>query len=332
MECLPVELHRMIFTISCLDGGSTGCALSAVSRYFRAASADLRYQSVSLSNSQQISLFEDLVTSSQKGEQSLKRFRVRHLFVRIGAPEKSLRTHLYEEARRDMTAAERTLIVPDIYGHFASRILFANDESTPSFSRLQELTICGHVFLPQTTSFATHLTKLHLVEKGLTDWLRTAFVEHQFPELSHLRMSSCTDRRYQETFLGSSVAANIMALAYLMGILPRRELLMTKLFNTRPDANVDAIEDTPIPTEPGTEDCKHIIMVEALDSVINAVTARVRDDPEPFKHARGDLMLHFHHPYLLPYEVDPSIKEEWLERLQGLPGRWPVGEQHIKAC
>jgi hypothetical protein len=46
---LPTEIWHKIFTLTCVDGGATGCALSLVSRRFRELSAGTRLQSVAVS-------------------------------------------------------------------------------------------------------------------------------------------------------------------------------------------------------------------------------------------------------------------------------------------
>jgi hypothetical protein len=57
MNCLPSEIWYHIFAYACSDGGRTGCALAAVSRNIRDASAPTRYQSIALSGARQIRAF-----------------------------------------------------------------------------------------------------------------------------------------------------------------------------------------------------------------------------------------------------------------------------------
>jgi hypothetical protein len=54
---LPTEILEPIFRSACTDDGSTGCALSGVSRHVRAVSAPVRYNSVALRGARQILAF-----------------------------------------------------------------------------------------------------------------------------------------------------------------------------------------------------------------------------------------------------------------------------------
>jgi hypothetical protein len=68
MDHLPVELLEHIFTLACIDGGMTGCALASVSRSIRRASSQKRYYSVSLRGAKQIRAFISLLDRNEAGK------------------------------------------------------------------------------------------------------------------------------------------------------------------------------------------------------------------------------------------------------------------------
>jgi hypothetical protein len=92
MDKLPVELLEKIFDQSCIDDGSTGAALSAVSRSVRAATARWRFHAVSLRGPKQVKAFVALLESTSQPLPAPKRGKptlrlstpivdVRHLFL-----------------------------------------------------------------------------------------------------------------------------------------------------------------------------------------------------------------------------------------------------------
>jgi hypothetical protein len=74
MDRLPVELLEHIFTLACIDGGMTGCALASVSHSVRHASDSIRYHSVSLRGAKQICAFLKLL-DRVKAAESMERER-----------------------------------------------------------------------------------------------------------------------------------------------------------------------------------------------------------------------------------------------------------------
>ncbi|KZO93840.1 hypothetical protein CALVIDRAFT_600328 [Calocera viscosa TUFC12733] len=50
---LPVEIHRKIYAMACMDDGSAGCALSLVSRAVHEVSSDYRWYSIAISGRRQ---------------------------------------------------------------------------------------------------------------------------------------------------------------------------------------------------------------------------------------------------------------------------------------
>jgi len=51
---LPVEIHRKIYAMACMDDGLTGCALSFVSRCVRETSAEFRWFSIAVAGGRQV--------------------------------------------------------------------------------------------------------------------------------------------------------------------------------------------------------------------------------------------------------------------------------------
>ena len=80
MDRLPIELLSSIATYACIDGGRTGCSLSLVSRYVRAATRRVRYQSVALLQRSSIIAFSRVVQTSSDCPS------LSHLFIAASAP------------------------------------------------------------------------------------------------------------------------------------------------------------------------------------------------------------------------------------------------------
>ncbi|KAI0087109.1 hypothetical protein BDY19DRAFT_893577, partial [Irpex rosettiformis] len=77
-EHLPTELWSQIFTMACVDGGNTACALSEVSRYARAIVLPFQLHNVALVGPAKIIKFAALL-KSRRHESNHR--RVRHLFL-----------------------------------------------------------------------------------------------------------------------------------------------------------------------------------------------------------------------------------------------------------
>ena len=57
MPVLPVEIWHLIFSLACIDDGSTGRSLSLVSTYFREISAPFKYRSIAITHWSKIIAF-----------------------------------------------------------------------------------------------------------------------------------------------------------------------------------------------------------------------------------------------------------------------------------
>ena len=76
LNLCPPEVCSQIFAIACTDGGYTGCALSAVSRYIHDTSSPYKFQSVALHNTRQAVSFTSVL------DRTLPRLRgVAFLFI-----------------------------------------------------------------------------------------------------------------------------------------------------------------------------------------------------------------------------------------------------------
>ena len=73
-DSLPVEIWHLIFSLACIDDGSTGRSLSLVSTHFREISAPFKYQSIAITHWSQIIAFSQFfckLPASQKKTVSL---------------------------------------------------------------------------------------------------------------------------------------------------------------------------------------------------------------------------------------------------------------------
>ncbi|KZT61186.1 hypothetical protein CALCODRAFT_491599 [Calocera cornea HHB12733] len=76
---LPVEIHRKIYAMACMDDGSAGCALSLVSRAVRDVSADYRWFSIAVSGGRQAHSLLKTLSALPAGER-----KVIHLYISDG--------------------------------------------------------------------------------------------------------------------------------------------------------------------------------------------------------------------------------------------------------
>lgn len=76
METLPLEILHAIFTLACNDGGRTGCTLSIVSRYIRAAALPIMLRTVVVRGVPQMQALATLLDKRVPGNRM-----VRYLFL-----------------------------------------------------------------------------------------------------------------------------------------------------------------------------------------------------------------------------------------------------------
>jgi len=72
MNVFPVEIWQEIFTLSCIDSGSTGRSLSLVCKYFRDISAPFKYQSLVIIGCQQVIDFCKVFSQLPDTEKTIK--------------------------------------------------------------------------------------------------------------------------------------------------------------------------------------------------------------------------------------------------------------------
>ena len=74
LNVFPVEIWHLIFSLACIDDGSTGRSLSLASKHFRKISAPLKYRSIAITHWSQIIAFSQIfckLPASQKTTVSL---------------------------------------------------------------------------------------------------------------------------------------------------------------------------------------------------------------------------------------------------------------------
>jgi hypothetical protein len=84
MERCPPEICSRIYALACVDDGTTGRALSLVSKYINETSKHTKFQSIAVRSLTQALAFADLLEQSPPGEH-----RVCHLFISMD-PEHSI--------------------------------------------------------------------------------------------------------------------------------------------------------------------------------------------------------------------------------------------------
>ncbi|KIP06865.1 hypothetical protein PHLGIDRAFT_445048 [Phlebiopsis gigantea 11061_1 CR5-6] len=197
MDRCPVELLLEIASFACTDGGSTGCALSSVSRYIRHAVEPARYRSISLRGMKKVLHFADRLQNMDKPP------KVEHLLLSVlGAPYihcRATATLLSNMAESDKTAAVQACTTTLSQLAPTLDILFLYDESpfllsdvAIEFPRLQDLSIpC-----PSTVSnFISHdiypsLRRLHVSNIRSFDFTELwASLAYGAPSFTHLRLS-----------------------------------------------------------------------------------------------------------------------------------------------
>jgi hypothetical protein len=95
---LPVEIWHLIFSLACIDDGSTGRSLSLVLTHFREISAPFKYRCIAITRWSQIITFSQFfckLPASQKKTASL--------FVHHPYPSLDVNIYRYPTTGRDQT-------------------------------------------------------------------------------------------------------------------------------------------------------------------------------------------------------------------------------------
>lgn len=234
MDLLPSELLEAIFTLSCTDGGRTGCSLASVSKHIRAAARTTRFHSVILQSGSALQLhrFLSLITAERAVDTPLKP-RLKHLYVSSPKSDKDnflrpfCRQYVggqrprevedqaeeYSQERlafvanlslllRTISAEVETLCLAqsgDGY-RWTTEIPFPVPEAEcEEFTELRELTVVGSGMTfsnaPTTAKIVyPRLTRLHLV----TAPTRLGRWAERAPNISHLCVSDERGHMYHE--------------------------------------------------------------------------------------------------------------------------------------
>jgi hypothetical protein len=199
MDCLPIELWSRIFSLACVDGGRTGCSLSEVSQYFRAAVLPVQVQSVALLGTYKMSLFYRRVLEARPP----KHRRVLHLFLSKATSNRSPHAQ-HEEVRtgsgdhradRDILQGILACVGPEL--RTLTTLLTQHSHSIDrtsvlcnAFPHLEELTTGGCLFPPANSAALQicfpMLTRLHMLSVPDAVTLYTS----RAPRLTHMRLST----------------------------------------------------------------------------------------------------------------------------------------------
>ncbi|KAI0638592.1 hypothetical protein C8Q77DRAFT_442003 [Trametes polyzona] len=92
MSSLPPEILAVIFSLACTDGGSTGCSLSQVSRYFRSVARPVRFQSIALVSDSPLQLVKFITCFSAECERAGSVARPRVLRLCLASAQRAMRS------------------------------------------------------------------------------------------------------------------------------------------------------------------------------------------------------------------------------------------------
>jgi len=198
---LPVEIHRKIYAMACMDDGSTGCALSLVSRNVREVSAEFRWyslavngrrpmhrllmtlMSVPVAKSKVAHLYISDIESFVKGERRHRGdlFGLLDDFNSLGIDEGGVGDSIMLLLRLLRPTLE-TLSLNIFTRHITSNAGWSTyDEEDGEFLR-------GAYELPTSSTFAPNLRLLNLADESLDFGLEERFALNH-PEMTHMRIS-----------------------------------------------------------------------------------------------------------------------------------------------
>lgn len=188
---LPVELHSYICEFACTDDGYTARSLGRVSKYFREVALPFHYQSIAVSGHHQI--FE-LDSRLQRTRPHLR--RVRNLFISVK-----------DEGFGDQISLKRaggTSHTTRLLGLVSSTIEMMavhcdNPKASTSllaflfglhYPHLRDLTVFGYYPFPHVPNAMPRLNHLHLSgNRNPHGLLQMGSLDVACPELTHLRIS-----------------------------------------------------------------------------------------------------------------------------------------------
>jgi hypothetical protein len=227
MDHLPVEILEPIFRSACTDDGSTGCALSSVSRYVRAASAPVRYQSVALRGARQICAFLALldrvnIEGSSPNDQGNKRKNT----VNVGRVHQPLA--ITSVTVKHLFVADCKLEVQLWQAQSPAEWMMDVDSQVGLFPRLVRKIKHSHIYDRNTSrrikAFKTQEAAYCRADVSIQDLLARLA-----PSLQHL----CIDQRLHSSFLHSLTIVSFPALVELtcrINLLSPGEIHLRALF------------------------------------------------------------------------------------------------------
>ncbi|KAJ7629995.1 hypothetical protein DFH06DRAFT_1224558 [Mycena polygramma] len=196
MNTIPLELWTEVFAFSCTDDGSTGRALSTVSRAVHLTSKPVKYQSLCVVGLPQLLQLLAILSNLSPGERKIK-----YLF--IACLDDSERTEGPPDARHPRDVSERalcqllnlvssSLVALHIHRTESLRpsILLPVDISLPA---LTELTLHGPFQSLQPPCPPPHevlpsLRRLHICHCSFYPAKFLQHIVHAAPQLKHLRV------------------------------------------------------------------------------------------------------------------------------------------------
>jgi hypothetical protein len=190
----PSEIWLKIFNVACTDGGSIGCSLTEVSRYFRDLVNPLRFDSVLIDGLRRLDCF---IHQLQKGLPP--NACIRRLLLIDSARDDTCSRADYALRRREWGIGYQNLIelVSPTIEVLTILVTFPLLESNPQGTELpalKDLTLCGEhasdlLGLPSTTMPSLRRVHIFHPQPGHGRHLITQ-LKHSAPSLTQLRLSN----------------------------------------------------------------------------------------------------------------------------------------------
>ena len=312
---LPVEIWLKICRLACVDDGKTGRALSAVSRYVRAATREYHYRTVAIHGLRQANRFLGALKAVPHPTVPIQ---VRHLYIA------DARNHMMQGMSNPARRAEEAMVLRELLVLASPTVetvsivsLTSNRTSSPDhivlddlhLPKLTELTLRGCYSIPLQASFAPRLSRLHIS----SDVLFSPFarlIPKFYPKLTHIRISRLEYVRHLEDTL--------QTLCITMGLPLRRD-------NQRGEDD----PNTRSPTPPAAVRATRFIFVEpgpghwiGIGGEPVLAVSSEREMLWRLLQQLDTLVILPQHP---GYGRDNEViraKAQWLDRLNGGVGCW----------
>ncbi|OSX61040.1 hypothetical protein POSPLADRAFT_1182201 [Postia placenta MAD-698-R-SB12] len=330
VEEVPLEIWARIFCLACTDDGSTGCSLSQVSRYIRAASSEYRLQSIALAGIQQMRSFGDLLVNTRSDYHRVRYLYVSEFLVRQRStvpfdsedmePTGTHRPHDHS-TDEDRTREEHSIFVATL-----SRILWL------IHPHIQTLTVCLDREGPDTlfeTPFP-RLTELDIVFEvsrsfRSRDDVREPPRIQDLSSLTHLHLDNCAH-------LLAAFRGRVPRLAHLrlteMNPLSSAQYVISRALSTQSESSITAsrhpisVDLDAFPTlgriiiqPPGDVHEGRGCCLAKLQDALKSTKIVLLKPEDPY----NKLLLH-----LDSGGRSARSKQEWSERTAGGEGVWKI--------